>query len=146
MWPSFLRIWSHLLKKYLIENFTFFCSEIFWSIVSKLIKTHFTIQSSSINLILLLLFYSFYISQPYFTNPNLLDIENNMLLKESQKHFSLSKFSCKHNSAWFQKKSLHCTTSWCPRTTFLPSFLMHFESKYLYISVYLLEKSFVQKT
>ena len=45
--------------------------------------THFTIQFRSKNL-------------NHFTNLNLLDIENNILLQHSQKSFSLYKFSCKH--------------------------------------------------
>ena len=59
----------------------------------------------------------------------------------SQKPFSVYKFSSKHVSVWCQKKHLHCTISWSPRTTFLK----YFESKCLYISVYLFKK-FVSKT
>ena len=78
----------------------------------------------------------------HFTNLNLLATENNMLPKHSQKPFSLYKFSSKHVSAWFQKKHLHWTISWHPRT----GFLKHLESKCLYISVYLIKKIFVPKT
>ena len=91
--------------------------------------THFTIQFRSKNLI-------------HFTNLNSLDIENNMLPQHSQKPFWLYKFSSKHVSVWCQKKHLGCTISWRQRT----AFLKHFESKCLYISVYLREKSFVPKT
>ena len=68
--------------------------------------THFTIHFCSKNLTL-------------FTNLSLLDIENNMLPQCSQKSFWLYKFSSKHVSVWCQKKYLHCTISWCPRTAFL---------------------------
>ena len=71
----------------------------------------------------------------HFTNFNSLDIENNMLPQHSQKPFWLYKFSCKHVSVWCQKKCLHCIISWRLRTV---AFLKHFESKYLYISIYLL--------
>ena len=40
----------------------------------------------------------------------------------------------------FRKKHLHCTLSWLPRTTFLKNF----ESKWLYISVYLCFKDVVR--
>ena len=60
--------------------------------------THFTIQFCSKNL-------------THFTNLNLLDIENNILLQHSQKPFSLYKFSSKHFSGCCQKKHLHCTIS-----------------------------------
>ena len=78
----------------------------------------------------------------HFTNFNSLDIENNMPLKHCQKSFWLYKFFRKHVSVWCQKKHLHCTISWHPRT----AFLKHFESKCLYISVYLIKKIFVPKT
>ena len=90
--------------------------------------THFTIQFRSKNL-------------THFTNLNSFEIENNMLPKHSQKTFSVYKFSSKHVSVWCQKKHLHCTISWRPRT----AFLKHFESKCLYISVYLRKKIFVPK-
>ena len=61
--------------------------------------------------------------------------------KHSQKTFSVYKFSSKNVSVWCQKIHFHCTISWRPRTTFLK----HFESKYLYISVYLSKKFFVSK-
>ena len=61
----------------------------------------------------------------------------------SKSPFWLCKFSSKHVSVSCQKKNhLHCTISWRPRTTFL----MHFESKCLYISVYVRKKIFVSKT
>ena len=91
--------------------------------------THFTIQFRSKNLI-------------HFTNLNSLDIENNMLPQHSQKCFWLYKFSSKHVPVWYQKKHLGCTISWRQRT----AFLKHFESKCLYISVYLRKKIFVPKT
>ena len=78
----------------------------------------------------------------HFTNVNSLDNENNMLPKHCQKSFSLYKCFRKHVSVWCQKKHLHCTISWHPRT----AFLKHFESKFLYISVYLIKKIFVPKT
>ena len=52
------------------------------------------------------------------------------------KKIRLYKFSRKHVSVWFQKEYLHCIISWHPRT----AFLKHFESKCLYISIYLLKK------
>ena len=91
--------------------------------------THFTIQFRSKNL-------------THFTNLNSLDIENNMLLQHSQKPFWLYKFSGSHVSVWCQKKYLHCTLSWRPRT----AFLKNFESKCLYISIYLPIKVFVPET
>ena len=57
--------------------------------------THFTIQFHSKNL-------------TQFTNLNSVDIENNMLMKHSQKSFSLDRFSSKHVSVWCQKKDI-CT-------------------------------------
>ena len=74
-------------------------------------------------------------------NLNTLDIENNMLLKDCQKIFSLYKCFRKQVSVWCQKKHLHCTISWHPRT----AFLKHFESKCLYISVYLIKEYFCPK-
>ena len=59
-----------------------------------------------------------------------------MLPKHSQKPFWLYKFSSKHVSVWCQKKYLHYAISWRPIT----AFLKHFESKCLYISIYLLKK------
>ena len=91
--------------------------------------TYFAIQVCSKHLI-------------HFTNLKSLDIENNMLPKHCQKSFWLYKFFRKHVSVWCQKKHLHCTISWHPRT----AFLKHFESKFLYISVYLIKKIFVPKT
>ena len=84
--------------------------------------THFTIQFRSKNLI-------------HCTNLNSLDIENNMLPKHRQKPFSLYKFSGMFLFG-VNKKNLHCTISWRPRTAFLE----HIESKCLYISVYLCKK------
>ena len=77
----------------------------------------------------------------HFTNLNSLDIENNILPQHSQKPFRLYIFSNKHVSVWFQKKHLGCAISWHQRTTFLK----HFESKCLYISVYLCKKNFWSK-
>ena len=91
--------------------------------------THFTIQFRSTTFI-------------RFTNLNSFDTENNMFPQQSWKPFSLYKFSCKHFFIWCQKKHLHWTISWRPRT----SFLQHFESKYLYISVYLCKKTSVPET
>ena len=67
----------------------------------------------------------------HFANLSSLDIENNMHRKHCQKSFSLYKFFRKNISVWRQKKHLHCTSSWHPRT----AFLKHFESKCLFISV-----------
>ena len=91
--------------------------------------THFSIRFNSKHL-------------PYFINLNSLDIENNILPKHNKKPFSLYKFSSKHISVWCQKKNLQWTISWHPRT----AFFKHFESKCLYISVYLFKKIFVPKT
>ena len=71
----------------------------------------------------------------HFTNLDSFDIENNMLLQYTQKPF-------RHVSAWCQRKNLHCTISWHPRA----GFLKYFESKCLYISVYLCKKIFFPKT
>ena len=57
--------------------------------------THITIQFRSKNF-------------TQFTNLNSLDIENNILMKHSQKLFSLDRFSSKHVSVWCQKKDI-CT-------------------------------------
>ena len=59
----------------------------------------------------------------------------------SHKSFSVYKLSSKHVSIWCQKKHLRCTIFWRLRTTFLK----HFESKYLYISVYLYKKFLFQR-
>ena len=91
--------------------------------------TYFTIQVCSKHL-------------THFMNLDTLDIENNMLLKHCQKIFSFYKCFRKHVSVWCQKKHLHCTISWHPRS----AFLKHFESRFLYISVYLMKKIFVPKT
>ena len=93
-------------------------------LVKKII--HFTIQFRSKNL-------------THFTNLNSLHIENNMLPRYYQKSFSFYKFSSKHISVWCHKKYLHCTISWRSRT----AVLKHFESKCLYISVYLPKKILV---
>ena len=82
--------------------------------------TYFTIQVCSKHL-------------THFTNLNSLDIENNILPKHCQKYFWLYKFLKKHVSVWCQKKHLDCTISWNPIT----EFLKHFQSKCLFISVYL---------
>ena len=56
-----------------------------------------------------------------------------MLPQHSQKPFSLYKFSGRHVFVWCQKKYLHCTLSWRPRTAFLMNLQM---SVYFYISPY----------
>ena len=70
----------------------------------------------------------------HFANLNSPDPENNMLPQQNEKPFWLYKFSSKDISDWCQKKYLHSTISWRRRT----AFLKHFESKCLYISIYLL--------
>ena len=77
----------------------------------------------------------------HFTNLNFFDIENNMLPKHSQKAFSVYKFSSKYVSVWCQENHLHWTISWRPRTTFLK----HFESECLYVSVHLSKNIFASK-
>ena len=69
----------------------------------------------------------------HFMNLNSHDIENNMLSQHSQKPFSLCKFSSQNICVWCRKKHLHCIFSWRPST----SLLKNYESKCLYISVYL---------
>ena len=91
--------------------------------------TQFTIQFRSKNL-------------THFKNLNSLDIENKILSQRIQEPFSLYKFSSQHFSVWCQKKHLHCIISWRQRT----AFLKHFESKCLYISLYLCTKIFVPET
>ena len=78
----------------------------------------------------------------HFMNLNTLDNKNNMLRKHCQKFLSLYKFFRKHVSVWCRKKYLQCTISRHPRT----AFLKHFESKFLYIFVYLIKKIFVSMT
>ena len=90
--------------------------------------TYFTIHFRSKNL-------------THFTNLKSPDIENNMLPQHSHKSFWLYKFSSKHVPVWCQKNHLGCTISLRQRT----AFLTHFESKCLYISVYLRKKIFVPK-
>ena len=68
----------------------------------------------------------------HFTNFSSFEVENNMFPQYSQKLFWFKIFSRKHASVWYQKKHLHCTISWRPRTAFFKLF----ERKYLYISVY----------
>ena len=60
--------------------------------------THFTISFCSKNF-------------THFTKLNSLDTEKNIAkqTQQSQKPFSLYKFSSKHVSRWCQKKHLHCT-------------------------------------
>ena len=77
--------------------------------------THFAIQFRSKQL-------------THFTSQSSLDIENNMLLKHSQKPFALYKFSSKHILVSVRK---NFTISWYRRT----AFLKHFERKCLCISV-----------
>ena len=67
-------------------------------------------------------------------NLNSLDIENNMLPKHSEKPFSFYKFFSKHVSVECQKNNI-CAAQ----------FLKHFESKCLYVSVYLPRKVFIPK-
>ena len=87
-------------------------------------------------LLIKITYFAIQVCSKYLThimNLNSLDIENNMLPKHCQKYFWLYKFLKKHVSVWCQKKHLDCTISWNTRT----EFLKHFESKCLYISVYL---------
>ena len=88
--------------------------------------THFTIQFCLKKL-------------THFINLNSLDIENNMLPQHIQKPFQ--QIFQQTYSAWRQKKHLHCTISWRPRT----AFYKHFESKCSCISKYLRRKIFVPK-
>ena len=88
--------------------------------------THFTIQFCLKKL-------------THFINLNSLDIENNMLPQHIQKPFQ--QIFQQTYSAWCQKKHLHCTISWRPRT----AFYKHFESKCSCISKYLRRKIFVPK-
>ena len=67
--------------------------------------THFTIQFCSKNL-------------THFIKLNSLDIWKYMFRQDSQKPFSLYKFSSKHVSGWCTKKHLHYTISRRPRTAF----------------------------
>ena len=91
--------------------------------------THFAIQFHSKNL-------------THFTNLNSIDIESNILPQHSQKPFWLYKYSSKQIPVWCQKRHLHFTISWRPRT----AFLKHFKSKCLYTSVYFRKKIFVLET
>ena len=77
---------------------------------------------------------------PHFRNLISLDNENNTLPTYFQKSFQLYKFFRKHVSGWYQKKHLHSTISWHPRT----AFLKHFGSKCLHISVFLMKKIIVK--
>ena len=79
-------------------------------------------------------------------NLNSLDIENNILLKHCGKSFSLYKFFRKHVSVWCQKKHLHCTMSWHPRTAFLKHLYSCIALAFLYIFGYLIKNIFVPKT
>ena len=106
--------WHH--ESFVYSRFSSGKSQSQWKLSRKI--THFTIQTI------------------YFTILFSFDIENNMFPKHSQKTFSVYKFSSKHVSAWCQKKHLDCTILCCPIITFLK----HFESKCLYISVYLPKK------
>ena len=56
------------------------------------------------------------------------------------KTFLTLKIASRHVYAWCQRKHLHCTISWRPRTVFSK----YFESKCLYISIYLRKKYFSQ--
>ena len=82
--------------------------------------TYFAIQFRSKNL-------------THFMNLNSLEIENNILPQHNQKPFWLyHKSFSKHASVWWQKKIFALRHFWHPKT----AFLKHFESKFLYISVY----------
>ena len=59
----------------------------------------------------------------------------------AKKAFSVYKFSSKYVFVWCQENHLHWTIFWRPRTTFLK----HFESKCLYISVHLSKNIFASK-
>ena len=122
-------IFIHLLRWTSSEFLLFFSSRKFQS-QQRLAKkiTRFTIQFRSKNF-------------THFTNLNSLQIENNMLPKNCQKPFSLYNFFSKHVSVWCQKKHLHCTICCRPRA----AFLKYFESKCLYISLYLPKKIFAPK-
>ena len=78
----------------------------------------------------------------YFKNLNSLVIENNMLLQHSEKSFWLYKFSA--NIFLFGVRKNICTAP------FLDTQELHswssFESKCLYISIYLLKKTVVPET
>ena len=78
----------------------------------------------------------------YFTNLNSLNIVKNILPQHSQKPILLNKFSRKHVSGWCHKKHLHWTISRRSRT----ASSNHWESKFLYITVYLRKKTFAPET
>ena len=91
--------------------------------------THFAIQFRSKNL-------------TCFTNLNSLDIENNIHPQHSQKISDFTHFPANMFLFGVRKKYLHCTISRRPRT----ALLKHFESRCLYISIYLIKKIFVRET
>ena len=78
----------------------------------------------------------------YFTNLNSLNIVKNILPQHSQKPILLNKFSRKHVSGWCHKKHLHGTISRRSRT----ASSNHWESKFLYVPVYLRKKTFAPET
>ena len=124
---------STLVHTFQSTSSEFFLFQILWQKISKQIKTSEKGHS----------FYNTVsLKRRHVTNLNSFEIETNMLPKHRQKTLSFYEFSSKHVSVWRQKKHLHCPISWSPRTTFLK----HFESKYVYISVYLPQKIFVSKT
>ena len=86
--------------------------------------THFTIQFRSK-------------SVTHFTNLNSLDITPST----QPKIFLTSQIFQQSCFCLVSKKILHCTISWRSRI----AFLKHFESKCLYISKYLLKKTFVSE-
>ena len=75
----------------------------------------------------------------HFTTLNSLDIVKMILPQHIVRPYSLYKFSSKHFWLVSEKKHLHCTIS---RT----AFSKHFQSKCLYISVYLRKNIIVPKT
>ena len=103
-------------------------------------------------------------TKPIKTSENDHSFCNTVLLKKPHAHISLTsthlilKITCSQNKVknlshftdfpvniilfGVRKKYLHCTTSWRPRT----AFLKHFESKCIYISIYLPERNFVPNT
>ena len=103
-------------------------------------------------------------TKPIKTSENDHSFYNTVLLKKPHAHILLTsthlilKITCFQNKAknlshftnfsaniilfGVRKKHLDCTTSWRPRT----AFLKHFESKCMYISIYLPERNFVPNT
>ena len=96
------------------------------SFISDFLALHFIIQFRSKNV-------------AHFTTLNSLDIVKMILPQHIVRPYSLYKFSSKHFWLVSEKKHLHCTIS---RT----AFSKHFQSKCLYISVYLRKDIIVPKT